>query len=30
LLRMVAISRTDKWDENYPRFRKVRDGIGPK
>jgi hypothetical protein len=30
LLRIVAIARTDRWDEMYPRFRKVRDGIGSK
>jgi hypothetical protein len=30
LLRILAISRKDAWDANYPRFRHLRDGIGPK
>jgi hypothetical protein len=30
LLRMVAIAPKDKWPALYPRFREVRDGIGPK
>lgn len=30
LLRILAIARKDTWDGHYPRFRQVRDGIGPK
>jgi hypothetical protein len=30
ILRMVAIARKDAWPALYPRFRQVRDGIGPK
>lgn len=30
ILRVFAISSKEAWDTNYPRFRQVRDGIGPK
>ncbi|MBX6426267.1 MAG: hypothetical protein IRZ09_10160 [Variibacter sp.] len=30
LLRIVGIARKDAWPALYPRFRQVRDGIGPK
>ena len=30
LLRIVGMTRKDVWGETYPRFRQVRDGIGPK
>jgi hypothetical protein len=29
-VRFVGISRTGDWERMYPRFRMVRDGIGPK
>jgi len=30
LLRIVGMTNKANWSEMYPRFRKVRDGIGPK
>lgn len=30
LLRMVGVTRGDAWPKFYPRFREVRDGLGPK
>lgn len=30
LLRIVGIARTEGWDDSFSRFRKIRDGIGPK
>jgi hypothetical protein len=30
LVRMVGITRADVWPKTYPRFREVRDGLGPK
>lgn len=30
ILRVVAIARKDTWEDHYPRFRNLRDGIGPK
>jgi hypothetical protein len=26
-LRVIGVSRTDKWDQSFSRFRAVRDGI---
>jgi hypothetical protein len=30
LLRIVGVARKDGWDATFARFRKVRDGVGPK
>jgi hypothetical protein len=30
LLRMVGVTRGEAWPKFYPRFREVRDGLGPK
>jgi hypothetical protein len=30
ILRIIGIARKDVWESHYPRFRQVRDGIGPK
>jgi len=30
LVRIVGVVRKDAWGEHYPRFRQVRDGIGPR
>lgn len=30
ILRIVGMARKDAWEEHYPRFRRLRDGIGPK
>jgi hypothetical protein len=29
-VRMVGVSRADAWSKEFPRFRAVRDGIGPR
>jgi hypothetical protein len=29
-VRMVGVSRADTWSKEFPRFRAVRDGIGPR
>lgn len=29
-MRIVGVSRTEKWDDLFPRFRALRDGIEPK
>ena len=28
-VRMVGVARADDWRKEFPRFRAVRDGIGP-
>lgn len=30
IMRIVGIVRKEDWEEHYPRFRTVRDGIGPR
>jgi len=30
IVRIVGVVRKDGWEDHYPRFRQVRDGIGPR